>query len=648
MKTKYSKAILASYATFKELYSSQKYKSAYQILSEFIRYIITSKSFYSFTSTDIRGSLLDEFGFDLPTAVILNALQMIEGVGKSRGLYMVNQKVFVCSADFHITQQKSEENKSFLMQSLIEFANEKGVVLQNDMIERELLSFVLDEPGEERYQKIIGEFVLFNKDNKTIVDAISTIQEGGILYTGLTSNIAEFGQFAMPLTLFLDTEILFDISGLNGDLYKTLATDFLNLVNAANQNGKVITLKYFSEVFRDIDNYYDKAELVVQGRVDDSLNTAMKAIVKGCKDVSDIAVKRTDLYRLLSIELGINKDEKDSYYSSSDTEFNLEGQSLPGYPLDDQFNEEGLRYCSHINVLRKGVQTKDLLSSKFICVTDTKRVLDISRALTESQKNPVTGERYCDYAVSLNHITNLLWYKMNRGFGSTDFPRNLDAVIKARTVLAGYVSQGISTKYKEIKTKAATGELSSDQAAAYIVALKEKEVLPEALDPETVDNSLDFSTEYFNKFEETIAQNARLLKERDDTIRDLSKELDSLQDQLSKEKESSIKKQRQIDELAERIKHIEEIDANKSNRKRIMNSRLLLTWAILWKIMVVVGVVFVIHYICKALALDFGTWLSVGLGILGVLGFGYTIIMRDIKKHKERCKAFSDNLENDT
>ena len=43
MKETYSHAILASYATFKELYNEGKYRSPYQILAEFIKYIVFNK-----------------------------------------------------------------------------------------------------------------------------------------------------------------------------------------------------------------------------------------------------------------------------------------------------------------------------------------------------------------------------------------------------------------------------------------------------------------------------------------------------------------------------------------------------------------------------------------------------------------------------
>ena len=39
----YSESVLASYVTYKELYANNNYRSAYQILAEFIKYLISAE-----------------------------------------------------------------------------------------------------------------------------------------------------------------------------------------------------------------------------------------------------------------------------------------------------------------------------------------------------------------------------------------------------------------------------------------------------------------------------------------------------------------------------------------------------------------------------------------------------------------------------
>ena len=83
MKVDHSKSIMASYATFKELYNSEKYHNPYQILSAFIRHVIISKARHSFTKVEIQGDLLVEFGFNPPLSVIEKTLKNMTDVKRT-------------------------------------------------------------------------------------------------------------------------------------------------------------------------------------------------------------------------------------------------------------------------------------------------------------------------------------------------------------------------------------------------------------------------------------------------------------------------------------------------------------------------------------------------------------------------------------
>ena len=136
--SEYSKPILASYATFKELYNSKKYRSPYQILLEFIRYIIDSKHLFEFTSTDIQGYLKDEFGFNLPLAVIRTSLRSLEGFERNHQIYKEIRKDIPRCIEFQTVQMKSEEQKTRIVKAVIAFGRSKGIELAEGTIEREL------------------------------------------------------------------------------------------------------------------------------------------------------------------------------------------------------------------------------------------------------------------------------------------------------------------------------------------------------------------------------------------------------------------------------------------------------------------------------------------------------------------------------
>ena len=52
---------LAAYSLYKCLYSSTNYRSATQIIAEYINYVIQVKKLYRFTAEDIRACLFSEF-----------------------------------------------------------------------------------------------------------------------------------------------------------------------------------------------------------------------------------------------------------------------------------------------------------------------------------------------------------------------------------------------------------------------------------------------------------------------------------------------------------------------------------------------------------------------------------------------------------
>ncbi len=628
---------MASYATFKELYNSKEYHSPYQILSEFIKYIVVLKSLYNFTSTEIQGYLNEEFGFNPPIAVIRTAIRSIPDVKRTYQSYQAS--TIQGNAKFQSYRQQSEEKSKGITDALLRYADEKGVQnLRKEKLAQEFIAFVLDEDGEPQYQQIIGEFLLTNENNNSITDTISAIREGSILYSGLAFNISEFGSLGHPITLFLDTEILFDIAGLNGILFKTLADDFLKLVDDANRGGKVITLKYFSKVADDVDQFYGRAERILSGRGEINFTQAMKDIVDGCQSISDISDKKVEFFRKLHTEHSIRKDEKENYYTTADVEYSLEGIEIGAYPVTDELNTEGFVFCSHINKLRKGYQTADYLASKYLCVTDTRRVREISKAIAEAQRNE-TGEKYCDYAISLSYITNLLWYKLNRGFGSTEFPKNLDVVIKARTILASYITQGIATIYKDIRNKAVSGELSQEDAAARIVALKEKTTLPENLTEDNIEDSLDFSEEHFAQAQETLAQNRRLLLERDKTIQELSGNVQELQGQLSQALAQRKEKQQQIDKLTDRVNAIEAQEKAKAKKKQDRKALLKIVWSIVWKLLIVAALIFVIWGVCKLSKIDFPTWLGVVLSAAGLALSELPSLKKNWNEYQEQLKS---------
>ena len=89
IKNKTKTSVLASFATLKSLSEEKKYHSPYQILCEFVKYIIVSNSLHCFTVPEIQRHLMKEFGFSIPEAVVRSSLKHIQYTSLSNGLYSV-------------------------------------------------------------------------------------------------------------------------------------------------------------------------------------------------------------------------------------------------------------------------------------------------------------------------------------------------------------------------------------------------------------------------------------------------------------------------------------------------------------------------------------------------------------------------------
>ncbi len=323
--------LLASLAVFRELYDSKK--DIYSIIAEFLRDIILTNAKYQFNTTEITQKLNSTFDFNLPEAVIETSLRKIEFVEKVDGFYNVTNFEELTDSGINEKQAEIEQNNGFIMNELFSFIEtEKKVSLNSNekqKIVNAFCSFLLDEEEFEKqeYLKYISAFVIKNKSNKNFVKQITTIKEGVILYTGIkyTNKKISFGTWETPLTIYIDTEVLFNFAGYDGVVYQTQFNDFLSFVNEINKNQhpKLINLKYFKDVTDEIDRFFAKAEQIATGK--EKLNpsrTAMASICNGCQTASDVVSKKTKFFKLLK-DNNIYEDDYQDYFLQENHKYNI-------------------------------------------------------------------------------------------------------------------------------------------------------------------------------------------------------------------------------------------------------------------------------------------------------------------------------------
>lgn len=629
MKKSYSTDILASYVTFKELYNANRYRSPYQILSEFIRYIIYTEKLYSFSLLDIKTYLNKMFGFNLPTAVIKTSLKVIDGLDRveSKTGYIVRPNTVGEDSNFTLLQNESEKCQKKLEAILIQFAEEhsQNQFLDVDILLQDFIVYLIDENSNTKNHDLISEFILYYEQDNFVRENIEAIRQGSILYIGLNYNISETGSLKKDLTLYLDIEILFDLMGFNGEIYQSLANDFIKLVNDANKGKHKIKLRYFTDIKKEIENFFEVAKSIIEGKVQYINKPAMKFILNGCQGTTDVFDKMADFFCKLRTQYAIFEDENTLYYSKANYEYNLEGMNLDDLANDAE-TSEALKYVSNINKLRKGETFKEYTEAEYLFITETGRALDVSTAVMKNI-NKDNMDNKCGFALNMCTITNILWYKLNKGFGRKDYPKSLDAVLKAKIVLTRHISRNITTTYIDLKRKCEEGEISKEQMAMRLIVLREKIDKPDDISIDTLKDQLDFSPDFFDKFTKSIEQDRMLLQEKDKLMEKMKakaefeqKQADQkiikLEERIESSNEEKKKLQNKVARQDREILEFKNRELAREKQNRIRKNWIEFIIKAIFIILVYVVFLYVIYFICNYFKFDFG----VGLTLLGFVG----------------------------
>ena len=630
-------SILASFSTMKSLVDAQQYQSPYQILAEFIQYIIIKSNLHSFTAIEMKNRLFEVFGFDIPEAVVRTTVRGLQFVKTENRIYHVNPIELKDNSAFEEMKAVAEANNTDSIDLLIAFAQETdpSSAIWADALTQEFIAYLLDDQQSTaagKYTDLIGRFILKNESDEKIQSALTAIREGSILYIGLNHNISETGSLRKPLTLFLGTEVLFSLYGYNGEIYKQLAQDLYDQIKAANVGTKRITLRYFSEVKKEIDDFFASAELIVDGKQLLFDTVAMKAIINGCSTAGDVKVKKADFFHVLQCSYGIMEDDRSSYYENTDDQYNLESLSV------DPQQYDSIKFISHINKLRKGRIYPYDLDAEYLIVTNSGITLRASREQVERVMKEQAVDSACDYAVSVERLTNILWYKLGNGLGRKEYPNNVNAVLKARMLLASKISQNISKLYMETRAQYRAGVITEDQLASRIITLRKKPITPEELTAETIEDSLDFSLEYLTRYEEEVNRNKEALQEKEHLLQVLSDQKDrviSEKDGALAEKEQLIQAQQDRNaeleaELAEYRRKDKEKEQKRINRKKIVH----LAFGIIWKLVVVALLVIIAAWICSKVNAAYTNAVGIVVGLIGAIPVVVSFLKSDLKKYK--------------
>ena len=531
---------IAALAVFRDLYESRA--DVFSVISAYLCEIIVKNGMYSFTTNQINSVLKELYEFDIPDGVIATSLGRIKSLNRVKGHWHLSGAL-ENSVDIQKIQNEILIAHTHIKDMLLEYANvQHGKSLLPDekiILLSSFSAFLVDEKPEERFLPIITGFIIKNQTEIGFIEELNKVREGLILYTGLrhNSDINEQGTWNSKLTIFFETELLFNLAGYNGEVCKKAFKDMYRYIVEANTHSKkpLIELKYFPEVKREFDGFFKAASDIIGGKeFYDPSKSAMMSIINGCTSSSDVLEKKARFYDLLQHH-GILEEDVDCVESPETHKYCIVNDELCKH-FEKEFPEnnvdECLSFLNKIASLRKNKHPKTIQEAKFVLITGKYSTLSIA-------KDPQIKENGSfQLATTLNFFVSKLWFKLNRGFGKGQFPSSFDVVAKAQMALANKIGCSLHTKFVEYQDKIRQNKLSPEQAAITISLLRREARRPENISIDNINDELKFiSEEGISRYTEEYSLTKQQIKTVANTNDRLVEQLSDVESQLQSSKE---------------------------------------------------------------------------------------------------------------
>lgn len=544
---------LASLATFRELYNKQQ--DIYFIVSEFAKCIIITKSLYSFELEIMHRNLIDENGIDIPRAVVKSALNRLPFLSHEGTQYKVNEQfssvknISICNKEA-IARKKNNE----ILEGLYSFIEKRrNIELSKDekeKIEDYFCTYIIDCEFVSDYSQDISLYIV-EKEREGTTDFISTlnnIKQGMIVYTGLSyiTGASRDSNMDKKLTIYLETEMLFNFASFNGDLFKTLFDEFYSIIEQVNhksysKNGKnIITLKYLSETEKDINDYFYSAECIVNGKMPlDISKNAMTNIVNGCKEAYEIAEKKAEFFDFIHSKNITKEDDDIDYYEKKYLQYNIENDIDFGRGNDSSKKMDDLRKLSHINVRRGGRSRNFFNGIGYILLTGNHALRELAL------DNRIKKDGEVPLVTSLAFLTDHFWFLLNKNIAIDSSLKSFDIISKAQIALSNQISDNIGRLFNEAKEKMDNGSLTEDKAKVIIAGLMADRVSPEeVLTNENIINTVCslnmasvelYRTNLENQKRSDIREKEELIEKTNATERKFNKTLEAYKTKENKD-----------------------------------------------------------------------------------------------------------------
>lgn len=618
---------LASLALFSSLYDT--HRNVRDVLIDFIKMSIMEHGDLILRPIEVQGYLREDYGFDnVPIAVIEKSMCHAPYLEKSKaekGTYNVKFVNLVHDAQSYKEQVKSAKDEiNHVLVSLREhlhlmkFPNADKVSDAN--LQRALSVFLIESTHNSDLSTLIHQFVILHPEYTSILQKIN---DGAIIFMGLSysSKGTEYTTLQDPLTIYLDTEILFHGAGYDGPTYEILFKEFIDTVSKINnrhyesRGKRLIHLRYFPQIKEEVDAYFAMAEKIIAGKAQlDPSRNAMSFLVKMAKTPSDLVRMKAKFWKVLE-DNAILEEEYDQYYDEKNKNYNIESQEfikelgVKGYSDEEEANNN-MAFLNFVNIRRGNKDQKKFSSIGYLFVTQTVQVYKLA-SIVQRTINP---ENF-PLAVSLSQITARLWLGLNQGFNPSATLRSMDVIVKAQIGLSSKIKACLERKHIELKNE--HSESSTATIAAEIAALR----LYVPNDPEELTPSTEV-VQNINNLEQFVDDKILEVQQKDEIIRSKTASMDAMQKQYAEDiqrktdENSALKKALYEKVLIEHREALKERRIDRMNFVKRLNRNAFYksVWPIL--LMLIGAVISIILFIKEH---NTEGWVVLGLGCCGIV-----------------------------
>ncbi|UKK75086.1 hypothetical protein L6471_00960 [Segatella bryantii] len=538
---------MASLTVFRNLYNQKR--DIYCVIAEFIKLAIAEKALSSFDLQEMVNIINQEYGFDLPVAVVKRALGKLDFLNKNKSSYTIKKDaVFNADEIRKDTQTENDVNQKAIDSLCVFVEGKMGKSLsihEKEELCNDFCTFIIDDTNSSQFGEYISQFIIEQSNDKAFVEQLNQIRQGVVIFVGLNYN-ADYNavdKLDTQLHIYLDTEIIFHMFGLNGALYKDLFDEFYELVQEVNKKAKtpIIKLRYFAENRDEIESYFKIAERIV--RKEEQLNPskqAMSNIVNGCIDASQVVEKKSKLFRMLA-EKDITLDTQEHYYDK-ETNWNYLIDSKPFYEYNDNDTSEKdidrkVKLLNYISI-KRGYKSQSIFRTVGHILLSANKV-----TFTIAFDKNVKKDNCVPLATSLSFLTNRFWMVLNKGLSNMSTLRSINVITKAQIALSSRINDNVGRLFSQFIEEDKQGKFDIDSKKATLAELHKSTVSPDDLHADNADSYVEvLSVNDINAFiAERKLVEAKNKEEHQNTLKKMKEQHDADLKERAK-KDASLRK----------------------------------------------------------------------------------------------------------